>query len=421
MQTLEHTEQFSAVFHIETGTVVAHAELVAAIGHRRVADLDFGHLALGAVLDRIAKQVHPQLAHHVFVGNQHRQWCDMPFHPVAGVLALHVGIQNRTRFGHQRLHVHRLQAQRTAAQARIHQQIVDQRGHAPRRAADHFHVMARLLVGRIAQMTRQLVGESGHMPQRCAQIVRDRIAEGFQLAVDFRDLLHLAFHLPVELMDTQLRGLLQADVAHRHQHHVFVGGVGQRHAACIDQHGAQHAVGGALLVFVIPQLASTQQHVRQTLVDLRIAPDAPAHILQRHQLVAALFQAIQVGEGRVMQHDALAGIQQHDRLAHGLQHRAGAAIGAQVFLLGRQPAADLPLQQPGHRAQQQQLHRQRCPAQHRVMHALGFGARIAQRQQTAFGALQVIDQHTDRVVQGHVVDQRADLLRRGGHRNALGQ
>ncbi len=156
-------------------------------------------------------------------------------------------------------------------------------------------------------------------------------------------------------------------------------------------------------------------------MDLGIAPHAFAHILQRHQFVAALFQTIQLGEGGVVQHDALVGIQQHDGLTYGLQHRAGAAVGAQVFLLGHQSAPDLPLHQPSHRAEQQQLHRQRRPAQQRVMHAFGLGARIAQRQQTAFGALQVVHQHTDRVVHGHVVDQEADLLRRSGHRNPLGQ
>src|SRR5690606_42048565 len=52
------------------------------------------------------------------------------------------------------------------SQARVHQQVVDQRGHAPRRAADHVEVVAAAVVQRIAHVAGQLVGEAGHVPQR---------------------------------------------------------------------------------------------------------------------------------------------------------------------------------------------------------------------------------------------------------------
>ncbi len=41
-----------------------------------------------------------------------------------------IGLGQRTRLVGQRLHVHRLQAQRAAPQAREHQQVVDQQRHA---------------------------------------------------------------------------------------------------------------------------------------------------------------------------------------------------------------------------------------------------------------------------------------------------
>ncbi len=105
----------------------------------------------------------------------------------SGWSACALAVQHGAGLGHQRLHVHRLQAHRAAAQARIHQQVVDQRRHAAGGTADHVQVMAALLVGVLAQVAAPACRRS----RRCGAAARagrgdDRVAEGLQFAVDVR-------------------------------------------------------------------------------------------------------------------------------------------------------------------------------------------------------------------------------------------
>ncbi len=169
----------------------------------------------------------------------------------------------------------------------------------------------------------------------------------------------------------------------------------------------------------IPQFASAQQHVGQALDDDRILPDAVAHIGQHLRRIGQV-HPVQFGEGGVVHQHALAAVEQHDGFAHGLQHRRGAAVGAQHVALGIQAPADLPLQQPDHQAQQQQLHHQRTPADHRGDHATLFGVGGALAQQFVLASLQFGDQAAHRIVGGHVLDQRADPVRIARLRDPLG-
>ena len=416
VQALEYAEQFAGILHVETGTIVTHREFARAVGQFAHGNLDDRRVAAGGVLDRVAQQVQPQLSHHVLVGHQHRQRRDLPFdlarRAVAGVVA-QVGVQHRAGFLHQRLHIDRLQAHRTAPQPRIHQQVVDQQRHAPRRIADDLQVMPGLLVRAFAQVAVELVGEAGDMAQRRAQVVRDRIAERLQLAVDLGHLLDLALKLPVQFLHPQLHRALQGDVADRHQHH-FVIAVGQRHAPGVDQHDADALVAAALLVLVIPQLAPAQQHVGQPLEDDRIGPDAATDLGQRPPVQRRRTLTIQFGEGRVVQHHLLRAIEQRDGLSHGLQHRPGARAFPQQALLGAGAAAYLPPQQPHHQRQQQQLRHQRGPRHQRRLPLLPFGLGHALGQHGLLVPLQFPDDAADRVVEGHLLDQLPLLLRVAG-------
>ena len=108
-------------------------------------------------------------------------------------------------------------AERAATEARIFEQILDQARHAPRRIADHLEVVARLVVGRLGDVLAELVGESRDMAQRRAQVVRNRIAERLQFAIDFGNLLDLGLEIFVELADALLVALARGDVADREQ------------------------------------------------------------------------------------------------------------------------------------------------------------------------------------------------------------
>ncbi len=85
--------------------------------------------------------------------------------------------------------VDRRDVHRRAAQARERQQAIDQLAHVARRVADGGEVARGGLVALQAQVFFQQTHEAGDVPQRRAQVVRDRVGEGLEVAIGRQQLL----------------------------------------------------------------------------------------------------------------------------------------------------------------------------------------------------------------------------------------
>ena len=166
MQPLEHPEQLVGVGHVEAGAVVLDA-VDRFAPYRLPRHRDVGYGAIARELDRIADQVDPHLPQHGGIAFGLRQLAAAEFD-----LALRLGGQQVR--GHppgQGLHVHRLDLQLPAPQAREAQQIVDQLAHALGVVAHHLQQPPALVIELVAVGLEQLVAEAIHGPQRGAQIV----------------------------------------------------------------------------------------------------------------------------------------------------------------------------------------------------------------------------------------------------------
>jgi len=101
--------------------------------------------------------------------------------------------------------------------------------------------------------------------------------------------------------------------------------------------------------------------------------------------------------------------------------RSGAGAGLQQALLGAVAAADLPLQQPQHQPQQQQLRGQGAPGDQGGQALLPLRRRHALGQQLLFVMLQFHDDVADRIAEGHLFDQLALARRIDAFGDLLGQ
>ncbi|MNI43411.1 hypothetical protein D3C73_977410 [compost metagenome] len=109
-------------------------------------------------------------------------------------------------------------------------------------------------------------------------------------------------------------------------------------------------------------------------------------------------------------------IQQHDRFAHGLQHRRSARSRTLRLPFSLQAAADLSLQQPQHQAEQRQLHQQRAPRYKVGLPLLSLRLGGALGQQRFLAGLQLFHQAADRVARAQVLHQLALVAVRLGLR-----
>ena len=179
MQALEHAEQLADVAHVEAGAVVAHAQDHRAGVGGACADFDDGLLDLGGELDGIGEQVDQHQAQEAGVGEHRGEFGDAPFDVARG----HVAQAFLAGFADHLHGVDGLDLHFHAAGARQVEQVVDQQAHAAGGLADAVQVVAAF-AGHGTAFADQDLREGADVAHRGAQVVRDRVAEGFELLVD---------------------------------------------------------------------------------------------------------------------------------------------------------------------------------------------------------------------------------------------
>ncbi len=309
VQPLEGLEQLRGMRHVETGTVVGHAEDTAgSVARRFDADACVG-CALG-VLPRVVEQVaHHDIDHRgVAPGDEVGRNIDV--HPPARVARGELFEDP----GRQRGHVDAIPVQLPARAARQPQEAVDQRGHVPAAAHDLVEVAARLGIEVVAAILDECLAETGHGAQRCPQIVRDGVGETFEFLVRGRQ-------LGSALRDPRLEGRIErADL--------LLGGAPFRDVADDAEHGGPAAETDAVRAQFHPEIAITiARQEAQLVLPGRFVALADARVESRRPDVEEL-RRDDVGEGA------------SDELVEGVaEHRGQCRIGEhEPALLGDEDA-----------------------------------------------------------------------------------
>ena len=178
MQALERREQLVAECGVEADAVVDDLERRRG-GVRDPFDADPRWLAVARELHRVADQVAEHLAQQHGIGLGDAEWAGGDL--VLGAFA--VGTKFGEHFAHHGVDVDAAARQRVPAEPREPQQRVDQLAHVAAAAADHAE-QAVAFGGQVGGMVLcEHAGEAVDGPQRRTQVVRDREAERFHLAV----------------------------------------------------------------------------------------------------------------------------------------------------------------------------------------------------------------------------------------------
>ncbi len=255
VQALEHAEQLVHVAHVEAAAVVAHEEVVFVVVSL-VTNLDHRVFALAGELDRVGQQVLPYQAQHRRIGLDLRQRCERPLHVAAGV----VQGQAPAHILGQRGHVQPHTPQRGAPHLREAEQVIHQCSGGLGRFHDRVQESALGIVQALARRAAQQLGIADNVTERSAQVVADRIGEGFQflvaaeqLLVQFGHFLGLAQH---DIDDGRAHLVCRVAVGVAPRQAALLHGLlpglervarGQRHARCCflagiatPAHGAHH-------------------------------------------------------------------------------------------------------------------------------------------------------------------------------------
>ncbi|EWS64465.1 hypothetical protein Y695_02289 [Hydrogenophaga sp. T4] len=223
VQALEGAKEPVRRGHVEAASVVAHKENGFAV-EGLAADVDVGDLFAGRKLPGVSQQVVEQAAHQGRVGHGFQVRGDPHLrHPFGGGLHELGGdlAGDFTDIDHAQLH-------RQLVQARHVQERVDQRAHALARGHDPVDQIDAVGTQFAGVFPDQFLAEPDDDPDRGAQVVSNRIAEGFELfeaLFELRGALgHQALQAVVEQLQPEFAVLAFRDVLH-HARHALAGGV----------------------------------------------------------------------------------------------------------------------------------------------------------------------------------------------------
>jgi hypothetical protein len=178
VQPLEHAEQLVRVPHVETDAVVAHEHHgFAGLAPVRP-DFDPRHRPPARVFQRVRDQIDEDLAQQRRIAVDLREQLHRPGDRSAGLRA-----DVLLRLPQHLVEADALPRDRFAAHPRECEQVVDESSHADGRVADRPEAPTLLVVQLVERRALDQRDEAGNVPERCPQIVRDRVAEGFQLLI----------------------------------------------------------------------------------------------------------------------------------------------------------------------------------------------------------------------------------------------
>ena len=213
VQPLEDSEQLVGILHVKPHSVVTHENDEFVRVSVLATDFDLSRVSRASVLDGICQQVDKNLTEHGYVPSCPWQAAAFP----DDVTSLGVSLQGLECLLHQGFQIHIVVLHRGPAHTREAQQIVDEPAHFFGRVENLAEIVPAFFVQFLARSFPHQPGKGGDMADRSAQVVGDRIAEGFQLRVGGLQLRRAyddaLFQFHVETADFFLRPLALGDVA----------------------------------------------------------------------------------------------------------------------------------------------------------------------------------------------------------------
>ena len=179
MEALKDTEELVGISHVKSDSVVGDRKNEFGLGGLG-SDFNNGGLPAGAVFDRVGDKIDPHEAKHGGIALDDGQRGDAPDDIAETFVSFKIADDRFNRFGE----INFLPGQLGAAHAREGEEVIDQGAHAAGGAGDQAEIPLRFWERLKGLVRSEDVGEAADVAERRAEVMRDRIAEGFKFGVE---------------------------------------------------------------------------------------------------------------------------------------------------------------------------------------------------------------------------------------------